>query len=218
MSPTQFIDLYCERTDPSFWSEPLNALTNASFLIGAWYVWRVVSNAKSNPPWALRMLPALLAAVGICSFLFHTLAVLWAAVADQLTILLFGGVFLYAFLYHAARLPRIPALTVAVLFGVASYYFPRLLPPGLLNQSGGYLPYLIGLLAMMAWLMIQRRAAARQFAGAIALFCLALLFRTVDQYWCTQFPLGTHFLWHLLNGAVLALLSVALLHEVSRSR
>lgn len=218
MSPTQFIDLYCERTDPSFWSEPLNALTNASFLIGAWYAWRAVSGMKSIPPWTLRVLPVLLAAVGICSFLFHTLATVWAVVADQLTILLFGCVFLYAFLHHAARFPRIPALTVAVLFGVASYYFPRLLPPGLLNQSGAYLPYLLGLLAMTAWLTIRRRAAAKQFAGAIALFCLALLFRTVDQYWCVQFPLGTHFLWHLLNGIVLGLLSIALLHEVPRSR
>jgi hypothetical protein len=29
------IDLYCERTDASFWAEPANALTNAAFLIAA---------------------------------------------------------------------------------------------------------------------------------------------------------------------------------------
>jgi hypothetical protein len=28
MNWAESIDLYCERTDPSLWSEPLNALTN----------------------------------------------------------------------------------------------------------------------------------------------------------------------------------------------
>ncbi len=27
------IDLYCERTDPGFWAEPLNALSNIVFFI-----------------------------------------------------------------------------------------------------------------------------------------------------------------------------------------
>jgi hypothetical protein len=30
------VDLYCERTDPSFWAEPINALSNLSFLLAAW--------------------------------------------------------------------------------------------------------------------------------------------------------------------------------------
>jgi hypothetical protein len=29
------IDLYCERADPSFWAEPVNALSNCAFLIAA---------------------------------------------------------------------------------------------------------------------------------------------------------------------------------------
>ena len=29
------IDNYCERIDPAFWSEPVNALTNLSFLLVA---------------------------------------------------------------------------------------------------------------------------------------------------------------------------------------
>jgi hypothetical protein len=34
---------YCERTGPDFWSEPLNAFTNAAFLIAAfvaYLIWR----------------------------------------------------------------------------------------------------------------------------------------------------------------------------------
>jgi hypothetical protein len=39
--------------------------------------------------------------------------------------------------------------------------------------------------------------------GIIAiLFCLALTFRTIDLAACAWVSFGTHFLWHLFNGAV----------------
>ena len=34
------VDGYCERVDAAFWSEPINAVTNAAFLIAAIWVWR----------------------------------------------------------------------------------------------------------------------------------------------------------------------------------
>ena len=34
------VDGYCERTGPGYWSEPLNALSNAAFLVAAWASWR----------------------------------------------------------------------------------------------------------------------------------------------------------------------------------
>ena len=35
MDLMQAIDGYCERTGPEYWSEPVNAVTNAAFLIAA---------------------------------------------------------------------------------------------------------------------------------------------------------------------------------------
>ncbi len=214
----QFIDLYCERTQPGFWGEPANAVTNLAFLIGAWVAWSTMRKAQRPLPAAIRVLPLSMALVGVFSFLFHTLAVLWSAMADQLFILLFGCLFLYAFLRHCASTPVLLAVVAAVVFGVASYFTPRLLPPGWLNRSGGYLPYLVGLACMTAWLARHKRPATRAFVGASALFGVALVLRTADQAWCQQFPLGTHFLWHLLNGGVLALLTLALLSDVERMR
>ena len=34
------VDGYCERVDAAFWSEPINVVTNAAFLIAALWVWR----------------------------------------------------------------------------------------------------------------------------------------------------------------------------------
>jgi hypothetical protein len=162
------------------------------------------------PPAPIRALAPLLALIGLFSFLFHTLATLWAAIADQFSILLFGCVFLYAFLRHCAGLSSAFALASALLFSLVSYATPRLLPTGFLNQSGGYLPYLAGLLAMTVWLAWRRSAASHGFAAASGLFCLALALRTVDHAVCAQFPVGTHFLWHLVNAGVLLLLALAL--------
>ena len=42
------IDLYCERTAPGLWEEPINALTNLSFFVAAWFAWRLDSPPS---PW-----------------------------------------------------------------------------------------------------------------------------------------------------------------------
>ena len=37
------VDNYCERIDPGFWAEPLNALSNTAFILAAaygFYLWR----------------------------------------------------------------------------------------------------------------------------------------------------------------------------------
>ena len=33
----EIVDLYCERTSPVFWAEPVNALTNLAFFLAAWF-------------------------------------------------------------------------------------------------------------------------------------------------------------------------------------
>lgn len=221
MSLLQSVDLYCERTDASLWSEPANALTNLSFFVAAWMLareLRALRSAGRALPASIVTLPPLLALVGVGSVLFHTLATVWAGLADQLAILLYGCVFLYAFLRHPAALRISAALLAAVAFGVASYFTPRILPAGFLNQSGAYFPYLAGLLGIGAWLQAKRRPGFPLFAAGVALFVVALTLRTVDPLVCARFPLGTHFAWHLLNGAVLYLLSCALAREVDGPR
>ena len=41
--------------------------------------------------------------------------------------------------------------------------------------------------------------------AATGIFTISLFFRTIDRVICPSFPAGTHFVWHLLNGAVLYL-------------
>ena len=84
------IDGYCERTDAAFWAEPINALSNLAFVIAAIWMWRASSGLA-----AARLLSAILFAIGVGSFLFHTFATVWAAIADVVPIVLFVLVYLY---------------------------------------------------------------------------------------------------------------------------
>ena len=88
------VDGYCERTDFSYWSEPINAATNLVFIIAALVLWR----RSTGVPMA-RVLSVILFATGFGSFLFHTHATLWASVADVVPI----GIFILTYLFVVNR-------------------------------------------------------------------------------------------------------------------
>ncbi len=216
MSLLSSVDAYCERTDAGLWSEPVNAATNAAFVVAGVLLWHVIARLRASGasvPSSVRSLPWLLCLIGLGSFLFHTLATVWAGLADTLSILLFACVFLYAFLRHVAGVGTWIALMGAALFTLASYSTPGVLPAGLLNQSGAYVPYIAALAAIALFLRVRARPAWRVFLLGILVFCASLALRTVDLQVCSAFPLGTHFLWHLLNAGVLLLLSRELVRE-----
>src|SRR5260370_22541614 len=142
------IDLYCERTDASFWAEPANALTNAAFLIAAtaaFWLWRRQSGSDRSRDWPALALIVVVVAVGIGSFAFHTLATRGAVLADVIPI----AVFIYGYLLLALRRFLGLAAGVAVAIGVAYPVGAQTLscpaPPPPPHRSVGYLPPLVAL-------------------------------------------------------------------------
>jgi hypothetical protein len=78
------------------------------------------------------------------------------------------------------------------------------LPEGTLGSSVGYLPPLLALLGCTAVLRRRRHPAAPALLLTAGLFAVSLTFRSLDEPLCTAWPLGTHWLWQLLNAVVLA--------------
>jgi hypothetical protein len=210
------VDLYCERTDPSFWAEPVNALTNGAFLIAAmaaWVVWRRLGSRQRD--WPALTLIVIAALVGIGSFVFHTFATRGAALFDTIPI----AVFIYCYLFIALRrflgLPLVLSLVVLLGFAALSHGLAWVVPRGFLNGSYYYLPALAALL-VIAWLTPKGRCR-RHLILAADVFMASIALRTVDLAVCAAFPLGTHFLWHSLNGVVFYLLLRAVMDaNVSR--
>ena len=85
------VNSYCERTDAGYWSEPVNALSNAGFLLAA-VVMLAPGRAGDR---GARLLAAVLFLIGVGSFLFHTHAQVWAALADVVPIQAFILIYLW---------------------------------------------------------------------------------------------------------------------------
>jgi hypothetical protein len=211
------VDLYCERSSDAFWAEPLNALTNAAFPLAAFAAWWLARRASVSN----RTIGALIAitfAIGIGSFLFHTLATAGAAILDVAPIALFMLLYLWLALRRFVGLLRPATVAWLVLFLLLPVVLGRLLPPGFLSGGIGYLPALLAMLAVGAVLAARRYAAAGLVLAAGGTFLVSLAFRTIDLPACGAWPEGTHFLWHVLNAVVLYLLLRAAILDRQRAQ
>jgi len=195
------VDGYCERLDPTFWAEPVNAVTNAAFLIAAYVIWRRVRG--HGLPLAV-LLVAILAIIGVGSFLFHTFATRWAGVADVLPILLYILVYIYTANRAYWDMRVAPALGVTALFiPYAVLMTPVFIWLGVGGGSAGYAPVPLLILIYAALLRNRLPEVSKGLGYGAGILILSLTFRTVDMPACVDFPLGTHFLWHILNAVML---------------
>jgi hypothetical protein len=229
---TEHVFRYCERGfDPGFWAEPLNALSNAAFLVVAALAAKRM--ARRQPPGALpsgslaarliHPMIALVALIGIGSFLFHVMATRWAQFADVLPIGAFIILYLvFALRYMAGVASAKVMLAVAALiaaFAASMALCPSAVsgPPGgpsCLNDTLGYAPALAALLAVAVLLRRRSHPAAGRLLLASAVLLASMAMRTIDLDQCDALslggrPLGSHVLWHLLNALVLQLLLTA---------
>lgn len=220
------VDIYCERTSAAYWAEPVNAASNASFVLAAlWAAYDARKRGLTQP--ILWLLIAMAGLIGVGSFLFHTHANRWSELADTLPIWSFVGVFVLTAMHHiggmsAARVARVAgivALAVAgtiwlLASGEGADAAAHAADP--LNGSGQYAPALAALLVFSAVAWRRQSPVARWIWAATATFVLSLTFRTLDMAVCASFPAGTHFLWHLLNGLMVGLLLQMLIRTLDR--
>ena len=210
----RYIDIYCERTAPGFWDEPLNTVSNAAFLIAAIAAAAQATqstNARSDKP--LIALIVLVAVIGTGSFLFHTFAQYWSLLADVIPI----SVFIYSYLGFALRrylgLGWALALGLLILFIAASLALDQFIPSRILYGSITYFPAIVALYGVAAALKAVNHPAARPMLAGAVLLTVSVVFRTIDLPLCGVWPTGTHYVWHTLNGCLLFwLLHIAIKH------
>lgn len=200
MDWTQAVDAYCERTAPGLWAEPLNAVTNLGFILAALWLWPRVRGMPGG-----QGLTGLLFVIGLGSTLNHTFATRWAALADVIPI----AAFVLAYLFLAGRdmlgLPRLAALAVCAAF-IAS--LPLTVPvfaliPGI-GTSAAYAPVPVLIVIVAALIARTSPETARRLAAGALMLTVSIVLRSLDAPLCPRWPPGTHFLWHLVNAAMLA--------------
>lgn len=209
-----YLDNYCERLDGSFWSEPLNAVSNLAFALAAIAVWLLIeqasrSSGRTAGRWQVRTLAVIIFLIFLGSGAFHTTATRWGAIADTgfiavylvYYIVLFAGLFWgvpWRFAWLAA--PVFVGFTALVALGANAVG---------VGGPGMYLAALIALIGLGGSLHFSRQPQLKpygvRFVGIGLLFAVSLTFRTLDDPLCESLPIGTHFLWHIFNAVVLYL-------------
>ncbi|TPI34119.1 hypothetical protein FJ414_19600 [Mesorhizobium sp. B3-1-6] len=204
------VDLYCERTGPGLWAEPANALTNLAFIAAG--LWGVQQVRRYKTGAFAEVLAWWVVAIGIGSTLFHTFASKGTIWADILPI---AGFTLAYTLFNLRRFLGMEwgkAILVFVAFyavaGLIAYAVPDWLRQAS-NGTTGYLPPFLALAFFGAWAAATGNRAGWYNLTGSAIFVVSVLCRMIDPLVCTSFPLGTHFLWHVFNGLMLAVLLAA---------
>lgn len=200
---------YCERATELFWGEPLNAASNLAFIFAglAGWVWLRRSGRRD---WPAALLVGLVFAIGVGSFLFHTMPQRWTLLADVILIQLFSFFYFGLALARFLGLPvLVSALGMLAFFGAAFGLNAALgsLLPVSVRGSAGYGAFVLALFGMALAARLRgarREAALLLIAGAV--FALSLTLRSLDGLACQSVPFGLHWAWHLLNACVLALL------------
>jgi hypothetical protein len=200
--------LYCERYAPGLFAEPVNAFTNVAFFLAAWAAWSLArrSNALSTD---IRWLIALSIAIGIGSALFHIFAAGWTRILDEVPILLFQLQYLWSYMRRVMMRRRGTAAASIAVFLIAAIFSRQF--PHLLNGSLVYAPALALMLGLGLYHVLQNKRERFLLLATAGIFLASLAFRSIDQAACSYIPVGTHFLWHVLNGAVLYLSMRALI-------
>ena len=192
------IDGYCERTDASYWAEPINAVTNLGFVVVA-----VLMFSRVTDPIG-RALCVILGCIGVGSYLFHTHATVWAVILDVVPIMLFSLLYIFASNLRFWNMPIWAAVLGTVLYfpysaGVswAAAQFP------FLEISASYWPLPVLIAGYGLALLRRHPGTGRGLLIGAALLCASLVARSVDESVCVSLPIGTHFVWHVLNAALL---------------
>lgn len=210
---------YCERAqDPSFWAEPINAVTNAAFIIAA-VVCLVIALRERRADGPVLWLTGVTAVIGVGSFLFHTYAEPWAAAADVIPI----GSFILSFFVLSMRCfagyswGRSFLLLIGFIAAlIAMSFVMNLLLRDIVGGSVSYGPALVSLFVVGVWFHRRGNPAGMWLIVVSGIFLASLTSRAVDFAFCDALPMGTHWLWHILNGVVLGGLTLAMIRHGAR--
>lgn len=197
----EWLGKYRERgMNPDFWGEPMNALTNAAFLIAAVLALDLAVARRATGPGTMALV-FLAGLIGLGSFLFHTIPNRFTLWGDVGPIAAFQASMLWLVMRHLLSLSH-PLCTVVTL-GVIGLSLVLMQFSQILNGSLFYLPVLMSML--ICGVLVSRTDHAEPFLILAAAGCLALAVTLRSLDWSVHWRFGTHFLWHILGGVVVYL-------------
>ena len=208
----------CERHALGFMAEPLNVLSSFAFIAVAIQIYRYYKKEEDLERkwiWDIHALTFITFMIGMNSVIFHAFPTPTTELMDTLAIVLFIMIYFWSVLFRIGRCNLFQASICFIAFlgfsHILVHQFPRAL-----NDSIGYLSSMIALIMIAVHLHLKARPSSQYFmlaaiTGVCSLFC-----RAIDKAICPMLPVGSHFVWHVLNATLLYILLKQLIRNVNR--
>ena len=211
----QQFDEYCERVGYSLLAEPINAISNLSFIIAAWAAWRLAKRTGTLTT-GVKVLIAFAGATAIGSMLWHTFANTLSLYLDVIPIVLFITGFLWLYVRKVmGKSVGFAALSLGAFFLSALLVRPI---GDAVHGAPSYLPGLLVVLVLGLYHAIQQKPSRFTLLAAAGSYFTALFFRTIDNELCHYMTIGTHFIWHILIALVTYLAMRSLMLSLASDR
>ncbi len=206
------LDIYCERVDASFWSEPVNALTNIFIFLAGFLGFKVILRLRKSSGKKQALIAASMAMVTGCgSFLFHTFANVLTMWLDVIPIILFQIFSINFYLQYIFNRKLLFRGSFLVIFVGLSLYLQTEKFNTYFNGSMLYFPSIITLIVFGILCLKQKFYEVGKYTlVGVSVFVISISARSMDMSVCEKFPLGTHFIWHSLNGILIFCLLLAI--------
>jgi len=178
-------------------AEPVNTLSNIAFFAAMLMTMPFVKS------WFDGMLSAGIAMVGLGSTLYHVRPCRMTRLIDAVTIIAWVMLYVFGWAHFMLKVSTLSAVALVITFIGINYLFNKKYGRTL-NGSADYLP-VIGLLLVSGssvWYLYGHPHLV--IAGILA--ATSLVFRVVDND--VRMPAGTHFIWHIMNGFMMAMLTL----------
>jgi len=191
-------DLYKERGESSaLFAEPTNVLSNVAFFAAALMVFPFCKG------WASGVLTAGCILVGLGSSLYHSRPNRFTQLWDVTAIVAWVLFYLYCWGYYMMGFTPLISVGAVLGFILLSLLFLRKYG-SLLNGSADYIPVIVLLLGCGVAVWYKLGHPHLVIAGIIA--AISLVFRVIDNE--VKLHSGTHFMWHIMNGFLMAQLTM----------
>jgi len=201
--------VYCEKTSWYLLEQPANILSNLAFFGAAATIWM---NDRGRGT-SLSLMAAMLVVCGMTGMMWHGTELRIALGLDVAAQLAFGAVLVMVLANQILGWIPLNSIMAAVIFLLLVLLGRDMGLPFLLQNGGAFLPMMI-YLVVLAFVKIQSgnaRPAKYLLSAAYVLF-IGLILRSLDWVLCEEFPLGTHWAWHVAV-ALSACLAIEAVHK-----
>ncbi len=198
-----YIDNYCERIDPGLLGEPLNAISNITFFIAAYYLGKSLAlreREASEADIQSRYLINLVWFIGFGSLTFHVFATIWAGMLDIFPIALL----ILSYSYLSLRRFFVINKYISYLAPLVIIFITLILSKIGNVTNSAYFAALSGiiLIGFISLFYCQKKILFGMLLAAF-IFSVSLTLRIFDEMLCSNIVIGTHWIWHILNSLTL---------------